>query len=181
MNGLKFDLGGRGYGKNGYKTVNLAAKCDIHENILDLDKFCEDNSVTEFFMSHTLEHIPITAYKDFLLSLKKKLKTGGTIKIVQTDIGKLMKMWIDSKISFRTMRCPIFTPASRCHDNLLQQHQSMWSQEELIKDFQAIGMQAEGFDAGTWKYDLLDDILPEETEKDFGKLIPNLGIIATKI
>lgn len=180
MEELKFDLGGRGYGKNGYKTVNLAAKCDIYENIMDLDKFCEDNSVSEFFMSHTIEHIPITHYKEFLLSLKRKLKVGGTIKVVQTDVGKLIKMWINDEISFRAMRSPIFTPASRCHDNLLQQHQNMWNQEELVKDFQAIGMIASGFDAGSWKYDLDDDIIPAETQSDHGKLIPNLGVIATK-
>ena len=79
------------------------------------------------------------------------------------------------------MRAPIFTPASRCDSNILQQHQSMWSQEELIKDFQALGMNAVGFDAGFWQYDVDDDMLPEETKKDFGKDIPNLGVIATKI
>jgi hypothetical protein len=57
----------------------------------------------------------------------------------------------------------------------------MWSQEELVKDFQALGMQAKGFDAGFWLYDVDDDLIPEETKKDFGKEIPNLGVIATKI
>jgi hypothetical protein len=41
-------------------------------------------------------------------------------------------------------------------------------------------MKAEGFDAGYWQYDVYDDILPKETEIDFGKNIPNLGVIATK-
>lgn len=181
MNELKFDLGGRGYGKNGYKTVNLAAKCDIYENVLYLDKFCDDNTVTEFYLSHTVEHIPVTHYKQFLIDLKRKLILGGVIRVIQTDVGKLIKMWVNGDISFRAMRAPIFTPASRCHDNLLQQHQSMWSAEELIKDFESIGMAAESFDAGYWKYDLDDDLIPEETKKDFGKHIPNLGVIGTKV
>lgn len=178
---IKFDLGGIGYGKNGYKTVNLAAKCDVHENIMELDKFCSDGTVDEFYLSHTVEHIPVTHYKNFILDLKRKLKIGGTIKVIQTDAGKLIQMWVAGEISFRTMRAPIFTPASRCHDNLLQQHQSMWTTEELIKDFKAIGMDAKSFDAGFWKYDLDDDILPEETKIDLGKRIPNLGVIATKV
>ena len=178
---LKFDLGGIGYGKDGYKTVNLAATCDIYSNIMELDNFCEDSTVDEFFLSHTVEHIPVTQYKDFLLRMKRKLKSGGAIKVIQTDVGRLIKMWIEGEISFRTMRTPIFTPASRCYDNLLQQHQSMWNAEELVKDFQSIGLSAEEFDAGFWKYDLDDDLIPEETKKDFGKKIPNLGVIATKV
>jgi predicted SAM-dependent methyltransferase len=181
MNEIKFDLGGIGAGTNGFKTVNLAASCDIKENIIELDKFCEDNSVNEFYLSHTVEHIPVTHYKQFLLDLKRKLKIGGRITVIQTDVGRVIKMWVDGEISFRTMRAPIFTPASRCHDNLLQQHQSMWNAEELIKDFQSVGMAAESFDAGYWKYDLDDDLLPEETKKDFKKKIPNLGVIAKKV
>jgi predicted SAM-dependent methyltransferase len=179
MEKLKFNLGGIGQGGE-YKTVNLAEVCDIHANIMDLDSFCEDGTVDEFYLSHTLEHIKITEYKQFLLAMKKKLKDGGTIKVIQTDVGRLIKMWTDGQITFRTMRAPIFTPATRCDSNILQQHQSMWSQEELIKDFQSIGMEVEGFDAGSWQYDVEDDIFPKDTEKDYGKDIPNLGVIAKK-
>ena len=180
MSSIKFNLGGIGKGSD-YKTVNLAEVCDIEANIMDLDSFCKDGTVDEFFLSHTLEHISVLQYRSFLEQMLRKLKSGGKIKIVQTDVGRLIKMWVDGKISFRTMRTPIFTPANRCSSNILQQHQGVWSQEELIKDFQAIGMQAEGFDAGYWQYDIDDDIIPEETKKDFGKSIPNLGVIATKV
>jgi len=180
MDSVKFNLGGIGKGSE-YKTVNLDETCDIEANIMDLDSFCKDGTVDEFFLSHTLEHISVVQYKSFLLHMLRKLKTGGEIKVIQTDIGKLIKMWVNGDISFRTMRTPIFTPANRCDSNILQQHQSMWSQEELIKDFQLIGMTAQGFDAGFWEYDVDDDILPEETKKDFGKEIPNLGVIATKV
>lgn len=180
MQQLKFNLGGIGKGGQEYKTVNLAEICDIDANIMDLDSFCKDGTVDEFYLSHTLEHISILEYKKFLLHMKQKLKDGGRIKVIQTDIGRLIKLWTDGNITFRTMRAPIFTPATRCDSNILQQHQSMWSQEELIKDFNAIGMEAEGFDAGYWQYDVEDDIIPEDTKKDFGKDIPNLGVIATK-
>lgn len=178
---VKFNLGGIGIGDPEYKTVNLVEICDIKADISNLDSFCSDNSVNEFFLSHTLEHIHVTMYKKFLLDMKRKLVVGGKIKIIQTDIGRLIKMWINKEISFRTMRAPIFTPATRCDSNVLQQHQNMWSSEELVKDFEAIGMKAMIFDAGYWQYDVFDDILPEETEKDFGKFIPNLGVLAEKI
>jgi predicted SAM-dependent methyltransferase len=180
MSSIRFNLGGIGKGSE-YKTVNLAEICDIEANIMDLDSFCDDGTVDEFFLSHTLEHISVLQYKSFLLQMLRKLKRGGKIKVIQTDVGKVIKMWADGQISFRAMRALIFTPASRCDSNILQQHQSMWSQEELVKDFQALGMNAVGFDAGFWQYDIDDDMLPEETKKDFGKDIPNLGVIATKV
>lgn len=180
MNQVKFNLGGIGRDSE-YKTVNLAETCDVKANIMDLDSFCDNNSVDEFFLSHTLEHIPVTEYKKFILHMLRKLKVGGGIRIIQTDVGRLIQMWANGSISFRTMRAPIFTPASRCESNILQQHQSMWSQEELIKDFEAFGMKAEAFDAGFWSYDIDDDILPEETQNDLGTPMPNLGVIATKI
>ena len=179
MKEIKFNLGGIGQGGE-YTTVNLAEICDIKADIMNLNSFCDDNSVDEFFLSHTLEHIPVTEYKKFLLHMKEKLKKGGKIRVVQTDVGRLINMWFNGEICFRSMRTPIFTPATRCKSNSLQQHQNMWSEEELIKDFISIGMQAEGFDAHFWEYDVEDDMLPEETEKDYGKHIPNLGVIATK-
>jgi predicted SAM-dependent methyltransferase len=180
MSQIKFNLGGIGRGSE-YKTVNLAETCDIEANIMDLDSFCEDGTVDEFFLSHTLEHISLLQYKSFLLHMIRKLKMGGIIKVIQTDVGRLIEMWTEGEISFRVMRAPIFTPANRCKSNILQQHQSMWSQEELIKDFQSLGMEAIGFDAGFWQYDVDDDFLPEETKKYFGKNIPNLGVIAKKV
>jgi glycosyltransferase involved in cell wall biosynthesis len=140
MKELKFNLGGIGRGGEEYKTVNLAETCDIDANIMDLDSFCEDGTVDEFYLSHTLEHISLLEYKKFLLHMKQKLKDGGTIKVIQTDIGRLIKLWTDGKITFRTMRAPIFTPATRCDSNILQQHQSMWSQEELINITKGAGV-----------------------------------------
>lgn len=92
-----------------------------------------------------------------------------------------MKMWVDGTLSFRAMRAPIFTPATRCQSNILQQHQSMWSQEELMKDFQIIGMKVSSFDAGVWMYDMDDDIIPEDTKEYYGTPIPNLGVLAEKV
>lgn len=178
---MKYNLGGIGRRPNGYVTVNMIDNCDIQCDIMDLDKFCSDGSVDEFLLEHTLEHIPITEYKQFILNLYRKLKPGGTIKVIQSDSGAVIKMWANNEISFRAMRGVIFTPANRMVDNILQQHQSMWSQEELCNDFKSIGMAAEGFDAGHWPFDVIDDIVTDSTIGDMGKPIKNLGVIATKI
>lgn len=181
MSELRFNLGGLWTGDPVYKTVNLAEVCDIHADIMNLDTFCKDETVDEFFLSHTIEHIPITEYSNFILNMKKKLKPGGIIRVQQTDSGKIIKMWTDGQISFRSMRTMIFTPANRCSGNMLQQHQSMWSEEELIRDFESFGFECSTYDAGVWNFDMKDDIIESDTNPDFGKQIPNLGVIAKKI
>ena len=178
---MKFDLGGVGKGTNGYTTVNLGTYADIKADIMNLDSFCEDNSVDEFYMSHTLEHVPVIHYADFVRNLIKKLKVGGTIKVIQTDVGEVVKMWTRGELLFRSARTTIFTPANRCYNNILQQHQSMWTADELRRDFEFFGMKAETFDAGSWSYDMQDDLCTNETQVDHGKQIPNLGVIATKV
>ena len=68
MSSIRFNLGGIGKGSE-YKTVNLAEVCDIEANIMDLDSFCSDGTVDEFFLSHTLEHISLLQYKSLPLWL----------------------------------------------------------------------------------------------------------------
>lgn len=178
---LKFDLGGtRKRTLPGFKIVNLVGDCDVHADITDLDKFAEDNTVDEFYLSHTLEHIPILKYHQFLLDMKRKLKVGGKIRVTQSDAESVIKMWVNGELTFRSMRGILFPPANRAEISTLLQHQSMWSEEELIKDFEAIGMIAENYDAGSWKFDVDDDIIPNATREDFGKRIKNLGVIAVK-
>lgn len=178
---IKYDLGGVGKGVDGYITVNLGVEADITADIMDLDSFCEDNSVDEFYLSHTLEHIPVIYYKKFISDLIRKLKVGGCIRVVQTDTGEVVKMWARGELLFRSARTALFTPANRCIDNMLQQHQNMWTAEELCKDFEFFGMKAETFDAGGWSFDMQDDLYTNITECDYGKTIPNLGVLATKI
>jgi len=179
---MKFNLGGTGKDPDGYITVNIAVKCDISANILDLDSFIKnDGTVDEFFMRHALEHIPVDKYKSFLLDLNRKLCIGGQIKIIQTDIGKLMHRYVNGEIPFRVLRGPVFTPGYILMKNKYNQHMNMWDINTLIEDFNSIGMAAKSFDAGFWKYDLRDDMIDGYTEQYHGIPIDNLGVIATKI
>jgi hypothetical protein len=76
---LRYDLGGVGRGTNGRTTVNLAADCDVHHDIRDLDGFIpEDGVVDEFLLSHTLEHIGTVDYREFLQALHRKCRIGGS-------------------------------------------------------------------------------------------------------
>jgi predicted SAM-dependent methyltransferase len=179
---LRYDLGGYKPAANGRITVNLFGDSDIHHDIRDLDAYIfEDGIVDEFYLSHTLEHMPVLDHGKFLRDLHRKLRTLGRVIVIQTDAGKVLEAWFSGQLSFRAMRATLFTPPSQMRANVFNMHHNMWTAEELARDFRAVGFVAETFDAGEWAYDQLDELLPEETRPYFGFPIANLGVLATKV
>ncbi len=179
---LRYDLGGYKPTAQGRITVNLFGDSDIHHDIRELDAFIsEDAVVDEFYLSHTLEHIPVLDYGKFLRDLHRKLRTFGRVIVIQTDAGKVLEAWHSGQLSFRAMRATLFPPSAQIHKNAFNMHHNMWTEEELAEDFRAVGFIAETFDAGAWPYDQLDELLPEKTRPYFGFPIRNLGVIATKV
>ncbi|MDA1055358.1 MAG: hypothetical protein O3C40_33580 [Planctomycetota bacterium] len=178
---LRYDLGGVGFGPNGRLAVNLHTDCDIHHDFTDLDGFIErDGCVEEFYLCHSLEHVPVTRYRKFLGDMSRKLRPGGRVVVVQTDAGTVIRQWIGGELSFRAMRATLFTPAERIHGNPLNQHHNMWTADELARDFESLGLQATMFDAGWWSFDMIDAFLPNELTAYHGVPIHNLGVVASK-
>ncbi len=179
---LRYDLGGYKSAANGRITVNLFGDSDLHHDIRELDAFIsEDAVVDEFYLSHTLEHIPVVDYHKFLRDLYRKLRNFGRVIVIQTDAEAVLRAWHSGQLSFRAMRATLFPQAAQIRKNAFSMHHNMWTEEELAEDFRAVGFVAETFDAGTWPYDQLDELLPEETRPCFGFPIRNLGVIATKM
>lgn len=176
---MKFDLGGIGT-REGYKTVNLVQPCDILTDIMDLN-FVGDNAAEEFFLSHTLEHIPVERYHKFIVDMKRKLRPGGVIRVIQSDAAEAIQQWVRGELSWRAMRMVLFTPANRIVVNQYNRHHNMWSAEELRRDFERIGMATDTFDAGAWSFDLKDELYPDDCLPYQGIPIKNLGVIARKI
>ena len=56
----------------------------------------------------------------------------------------------------------------------------MWSADELARDFEAVGFEAQTFDAGSWVFDMDEDLHSEDCLRCHGVPIPNLGVIAVK-
>jgi predicted SAM-dependent methyltransferase len=179
---LRYDLGGYKSAANKRITVNLFGNSDLHHDIRELDAFIpEDAVVDEFYLSHTLEHIPVVDYSKFLCDLYRKLRIFGRVIVIQTDAGEVLRAWSSGQLSFRAMRATLFPPAAQIRKTALHMHHNMWSAEELAKDFRAVGFIAETFDAGAWPYDQPDELLPDETRPYFGFPIRNLGVLATKM
>ncbi|HRT97588.1 MAG TPA: hypothetical protein P5532_24540 [Planctomycetota bacterium] len=178
---MRYDLGGIGKGREGCLTVNLVEPCDIVHDITDLDGFIPgDGGVEEFRLVHTLEHVHPTKYRQFLLDLRRKLRWGGEVRVVQSDVGAVLRQWLRGELPWRAMRTVLFTPEHVLREEPLRVHYNMWTQEELARDFEACGFRVTAFDAGSWRYDHLDPFFPEETLRCHGTPILNLGVLATK-
>lgn len=183
----RFDLGGTGPGRYGWKTVNLVPGADIREDILDTDRYCQDGAVDAFYMGHTFEHIPSVQVKEFAKALLKKLKKGGALVVVQTDIKKALKLYHRNRIDFFALRDIIFSPIDRREKSAattgrdLQLHQYMWGAEELKKELLHYGFSsAEIIRAGHWNFDQTSVFPFQRNEQYFGTKIPNLGVVAYK-
>ncbi len=177
---MKFDLGGTGSG-GPYTTVNLGGGPDIRCDILLVDRYVPlDGTVEEFRLSHTLEHVPSEQYVEFLLALRRKLRVGGILTVIQTDARAVLGQYHRGELGFRAMRSTLFPPADRLRANPLNRHQQMWSEEELRRDLEALGFEVATFDAGTWPLDTEDELLPEEVTPYHGVPIRNLGVRGMK-
>jgi hypothetical protein len=177
---FRYDLGGT-YPRAGYVTVNLIPGADRCCDITQLDILHpRDGEVDEFLLVHTLQHVPVTRYVQFLRDLRRKLRIGGRVVVVQTDAAALLLQYQDGTLSFRSMRSALFTPEDRIASNPLHAHHNMWSAEELARDFRALGFDASTFDAGSWSFDMTDRLYPAEVHRDHGKPIRNLGVRAVR-
>ena len=176
---LRFDLGGIGRGSE-RKTVNLVGDSDIRADIIELDQFCEDGTVSEFYLSHTLEHVPVEVYETFLRGMVRKLRPGGVLRVVQTDADAVIQQYARGELCFRSMRSTLFTPPDRLVGNPHQAHRNCWSAAELARDFTAAGLNTEVFDAGGWGMDMTDPFYPNDIRADWGKPIKNLGVLGHK-
>jgi len=72
----------------------------------------------EFRLSHTLEHIPSEQYVEFLLALRWKLRVGGILTIIQTDVGPVLAQYQRGELSFRAMwRVPFLPTAPQMRED----------------------------------------------------------------
>src|SRR5262249_30761089 len=113
-------------------------------------------------------------------NLHRKLKIGGSVVVVQTDADAVIRDYVAGRLSFRSMRSTLFTPEDRLRDNVLHAHQNMWSAAELVRDFRAVGFEANVFEASAWGFDMHAPLYDDDLTRDHGKPIRNLGVRATK-
>lgn len=95
--GVKVHLGAGGINLQGW--INVDARMDTHIHLLsndfELEQF-SDHVIDEIYMCHVLEHFSFKEAEELLLRLKKKLRSGGLIRISVPCIDRLIEIYIAS-------------------------------------------------------------------------------------
>jgi hypothetical protein len=79
---------------DGYTNVDIRSnlKCDVIDDVKFLNKF-ENDTITEIYASHVLEHFSRHEYMTVLTRWYDVLSNGGILKISVPDIEKVMLMY----------------------------------------------------------------------------------------
>jgi len=71
---------GKRPGRNGWLSVDMSPKCDIHWDLRNGIPF-PDNSVQKIYSSHFLEHLSFSEGQRFIIESKRVLSRGGNFSI----------------------------------------------------------------------------------------------------
>ena len=96
--GLKVHLGSGEINLQGW--INVDARKFKHTHIIDQDfelKEFNDESISEIYLCHVLEHFSFNDSNFLIKKLYKKLKKGGLIRISVPDFSKLQEIYEKSK------------------------------------------------------------------------------------
>lgn len=105
---MKLHIGGLEK-KDGWKILNIQKNenVDFIGDISDLSQF-EENTFTEIYASHVLEHVPQKKVKDTLKGIYRTLKDNSKLYVSVPDMEILCKIFIDekapAKVKFHAMR-----------------------------------------------------------------------------
>lgn len=95
---IKLHLGCGSKKMNGWVNVDLLqnSQADIIDDVTQLSKI-DDDSVSEIYACHVLEHVPREKLKSTLNVWNSKLISGGKIKIAVPDFESVCKVYLKNK------------------------------------------------------------------------------------
>ena len=95
--GLRLHLGSGEINLQGW--VNIDARSFTHTHLqtdkIDLDEFL-DESLTELYMCHVLEHLSFQENEDLINTFFNKLKQGGILRISVPDFDAIVKIYLNN-------------------------------------------------------------------------------------
>lgn len=96
--GIRIHLGSGEVNLQGWINIDGIKLAHIHnvDKDFNLHEF-KDNSVSEIYLSHVLEHFSFKESKVLLENLKFKLKPSGIIRISVPDIDKILHVYEETK------------------------------------------------------------------------------------
>lgn len=103
MSGLKYNIG---CGRNkwtGFINVDIEKSLEP-DLVLDISKDplpCEDGTVDEIWMFHTIEHISKNSWPRILIEFNRALKQYGRLNLAYPEFTKCVENWRDNKYGDR--------------------------------------------------------------------------------
>ena len=103
--GVKIHIGAGEINLQGWINVDARPFDHIHivSEELDLKEFSDD-SVTEIYMSHILEHVPFSKVLNIFKHFNKKLKVGGILRVSVPDFDSIVKIYTNNNNNLDTVK-----------------------------------------------------------------------------
>ena len=160
--GIRIHLGPGDVNLQGWINIDGIKMAHIHnvDKDFELQEF-KDNTVSEIYLSHVLEHFSFQDSKILLEKLKLKLKSNGILRISIPDIDKILKAYEETK-NLNLLKNAIMGG----QNTDLDFHKSIYNFEELKNVLISSGYK----NVSVWK-----------TEEDFGKSIGDWSDFTHKI
>ena len=128
--GIKLHLGSGNINLQGW--INIDARNSSHIHILEKDFKLEafaDNSISEIYLCHVLEHFTIPEIENLLEIFSKKLLLGGVLRISVPDFDSILKIYQLSKNNIDKIH-PILLGGQ---DHIYNFHKSIFNERNLTK------------------------------------------------
>ncbi len=135
-NGLKVHLGAGPINIQGW--INVDARAFGHTHLVakgfDLAEF-SDNSISEIYMCHVLEHFSFAEAESLLRHFKRKLCVGGVIRISVPSFDQLVTVYLDGNNNLDLIKLALMGG----QDYEFNFHKSIYNHLSLAKMLKACG------------------------------------------
>lgn len=176
--GLRVHLGAGPINIQGW--INIDARSDSHIHLqstgFDLDEFT-DESISEIYMCHVLEHFSFVESEAILNKFYKKLKTGGILRISVPDFDKLILAYHANQNNLELIKLALMGGQEYEYNY----HKSVYNNDLLSKLFISCGY--ESIEEWDTKKDFnvsLGDWSDKSLKSSKGRFLVSLNIKAVK-
>ncbi len=130
--GIRLHLGSGEINLQGW--INIDAKEDLHIHITEKDfklNYFANNSISEIYLCHVLEHFTANEIKGLMTTFKEKLINGGILRVSVPDFDSIIEIYNSADTKIEKIHPILFGG----QDNLFNYHKSAFNKAKLIKIF----------------------------------------------
>lgn len=138
-NGIRLHLGSGNVNLQGW--INIDARKDSHIHIIEKDFKLEtfaDNSISEIYLSHVIEHFTFEEINKLMDIFKRKLMKKGILRVSVPDFDSLIKIYQSSSNNIEKVE-PILLGGQ---EHIYNFHKSIFNKKKLISLFKIHGFKS---------------------------------------